>query len=328
MSMTTSKLMRHSLLSLPFFVFVNAAHAQLVPDSNSCLFIPNQTGIFHSVADLKDGDSEILLDDPSAIPSVKNKAVVHLNKRYVNQIASNRDGTKLAASENGGVRTWDIGPRGTLRNEKLKDLKTNCEGLAFSADGRNIVVGTQDGEVFILASDLTSSQKVTAYKKDFMVDSVCFIRGDVFAVATSHAETEQTVKLFDLKGNAFDSFPAVGLVRSLAANPDLPPEEQFVVVGCVKGQVQRWDVQARKTRWTHTTAADRTTVGVSPTDGKTVAEGHDSGEVLFLDSKDGTKKTSGGGHAGMNCLRYSPDSSQTVSCGGKDIDARTTPASK
>ena len=324
--------MRTLMVGIALFTMSVANAETNPPDSNSCLFIPGQTGLYHVVSDLPDGDSEIRFDDQPLHPRVADRPAVHLKKTYLHKLAVNRDGSLLAATELAGIHTWHIGKDGALGGDKYNPLdKTACDGVAFSPDGKSLVVGTDRGKALVLDTEtLKQTKKLDVFNDRFVIDSVCFVNGSIFAVASSHGDAERTVKLFDLSGDGkpADSFLAPGVVRSLAANAELKEDDQFVAFGCTTGDVAKWNFKEGKIAWTHH-LDDRQTVDVSPVDGTKIVAGSGKSQIVELAAKSGEQI----GQpltvpAGLLAIRYSADAKQAVSCGGSKPNATVTTLGK
>lgn len=200
------------------------------------------------------------------------------------------NGKRLAStSDEARVMVWDSSDGRRLRS--FWDERTHCQALAFSPDGQRLASGSWDRSVVVW--DCDSGDRVYSLPGNTQDD----LRGLRRRLATR-------------------SMQEPGIVTSVVFSPD----GRRLALGCMDGQVQVWDTQARNLLWTfegYATTIHRLTF--SP-DGMHLAAACSNGLIVTWDVTAGKELHAlKGFNLGVFHVVFSPDGQRLAGAGADRI---------
>jgi WD40 repeat protein len=186
--------------------------------------------------------------------------------------AFNRDGSLIAVASGRRARIFDVIAQRYLEAEWIHPDKIRT--IAFSPDGRSILVAGEDGAAQILSNDL--SRKIHRFQHGQPVKAAIFVPGGRFVLTGSD---DFTAKLWDLEvGRSVG--PALRLKGAVSGVATTRDGSRYAAVG--RGPVRIWETPKS---W----EGDRAEVQAQ-VESRTGMELDEDYEVRFLDAAAWTKR--------------------------------------
>jgi WD40 repeat protein len=144
----------------------------------------------------------------------------------------------LTISDGGHVRLWDVGRRGDP--VRLRDPAAPTASMidaVFSPDGKRIVAGSIDGEVWIWATDRPEARLALLSGHERLVRRVAFSQDGGRFVTVSHDDTARV-----WAADSFASLPLTGHADDVVSG-DFSPDGERVVTASRDGTARVWDAK-------------------------------------------------------------------------------------
>ena len=189
------------------------------------------------------------------------------------------DGKFVAAgTTDGGVRMWSV-----RNGEEARMLKGLHQGLvrclAFSADGKQMATGGQDGKLVI--TDLTSGKILQSFKRNTPIFTVEFA-ADGETVAAGYFPPEPVVRVWNLKDKDFVSLQGH---TDRVSTVSLRSDGRLAVTTSLDGSVRLWEIGGnlpRKMVLGVGTFGEKLRYGALSPDGRYVATGNSNGTIYLF----------------------------------------------
>jgi len=230
---------------------------------------------------------------------VRELAILHGCLNAVNSISFSGDGKLMASTDyDGALRLWD--PIARVEIAKLPE-KVKGRSVSISPDGKWIAVGTIDGILRIW--DTARLEGRTLSVIDLQIMSVAFTPNSKSLVSSS---LDGVVRLWDIE---------TGLtVRKMEGHPggalglSLSPDARFVAVGTAEPLAKVWELSTGREVRRFENAGKKGVLCVTyAPDGRSVAFGGDSGDVMIGDPATGTFRVLGSCPMSIRGMAWSPD---------------------
>lgn len=222
--------------------------------------------------------------------------------RPVTALAVSQDGAQWVAGDAEGRLIRSTAPK-TVPKTSFHQ-KGEITSLAFSADGKWIVSGSNDPSYPLGFLDVATGGMVKVKTKFAPVSALTFSPdGKELAIGMLNG----ALVLWEFKASSvpfsitFSSTEAYA-IESLAFSPD----GYRLAYGGRDGKVVIWDRRSSKSLMEFKGASSVTTLTFSP-DGRYLAVGQESGKLLLVESKTGLEVWSTRYHLPVQDLAYSPD---------------------
>jgi WD40 repeat protein len=227
--------------------------------------------------------------------------------------------TLAVLGDDGNVRVWNAVTGDLLKTIPLADRPKSVSCIAFSPDGKWIVIGEDftKAEVFtgrIELLDAAAGQEVRALvTHHWEVESVAFSR-DGHWLASSNWDRKVRVMEFP-SGNQVREFESPSKPRSVAISPD----SKVIASGGSDSTVSLWDREGGKDLRRLTGHSDGiSAVSFSP-DGQRLASASGDGSTRIWNVSTGQSLHTLSGHVGaVTATAYSPDGKFVVTGGADD----------
>ena len=194
----------------------------------------------------------------------------------------------------------------------VSELKSNITSMAFSPDGKSILIGSQDSTASLY--DLNGSLLQIFKGHQDVILSVAFSK-DGKSILTGSGD--RTARLWDLDGNQIKEFKgARGIIFSVTFSPDC----KAILTGSSDKTARLWNLQGNLLQVFKGHEANISSVAFSP-DGKSILTGSNDKTARLWDLQGNTLQVFKGHESVITSVAFSPDG-KDICTGSKDSTAR------